>query len=366
MISLNYWFRFLFPFLLLFDLPSNLHAQNTAWMNSCNGHGTFSASTKRCSCFDGWGSATDISSFKDPTCNQRICPAEKSWSTIPTTTTAGHAQAECSDRGTCDRGTGQCLCFDGFDGRACERLACPKRCSGHGDCMSIRHISEVLSFEGGMYPLTSSTFSYSGSSTSTTWDEEKSYGCLCHSSWPVGLLPGQSQLGEWYGPDCSNRRCPSGDDPYTSSVDETDCNKKYDNGASVASTITVSISQNVAGSAVSTTVTHVAGSRPLVVGDTLTVSGHTGNSANTAMNQAYTVTSVTSATVVVVQGTGMTAATYNTGTIVGVFSIASYSNKCHIECSNRGVCDPKIGVCTCFDGFHGNNCAIQQSIKIGQ
>lgn len=55
-----------------------------------------------------------------------------------------------------------------------------------------------------------------------TWDEEMIYGCVCDSSWEVGLGSGQTQEPEWFGPDCSLRHCPSGDDPSTT-VDETDC-----------------------------------------------------------------------------------------------------------------------------------------------
>ena len=49
------------------------------------------------------------------------------------------------------------------------------------------------------------------------------YGCVCDSSWPVGLGSGQVQQAEWFGPDCSLRHCPSGDDPRTPLVDETTC-----------------------------------------------------------------------------------------------------------------------------------------------
>ena len=49
------------------------------------------------------------------------------------------------------------------------------------------------------------------------------YGCVCDSSWEVGLGAGQTQEPEWFGPDCSLRHCPSGDDPTTTEEDETDC-----------------------------------------------------------------------------------------------------------------------------------------------
>ena len=262
---------------------------------------------------------------------------------------------------------------------------------------------------------------------------------MCDSGWSVGLDSGETQLAEWFGPDCSLRRCPSGDDPWTT-VDETNCNKKYDNGASTAALIEVSVTSSVAASATQTTVTHVAGARALVVGDTVTVAGHSGNAANLAMNQEFTVQSVTSATIVVLTGTGMTAGTYvpeqvsvssnvaasatettithvagskalnvgdtltisghtgdaaNTamnqvytvktvtdathavltgtgmtpasysGTIIATFfvgakfSMSSYGNLCHVDCSNRGLCDFETGKCVCFDGWKGAACNSQ-------
>lgn len=58
---------------------------------------------------------------------------------------------------------------------------------------------------------------------SVTWDENKIYGCVCDSAWEVGYGPGQTQATQWFGADCSLKRCPSGNDPRTSPLDETDC-----------------------------------------------------------------------------------------------------------------------------------------------
>lgn len=49
------------------------------------------------------------------------------------------------------------------------------------------------------------------------------YGCVCDSSWSVGLSKDQRQEPEWFGPDCSLRHCPSADNPRTPDVDETNC-----------------------------------------------------------------------------------------------------------------------------------------------
>eukprot|EP00968_Pinguiococcus_pyrenoidosus_P002694 scaffold149_cov315-Pinguiococcus_pyrenoidosus.AAC.32 len=71
-------------------------------------------------------------------------------------------------------------------------------------------------------PLQASTTSYAGAERSTTWDQSMIFGCVCDSSWPVGLASGQRQEPEWFGPDCSMRHCPSGNDPDTA-ADETNC-----------------------------------------------------------------------------------------------------------------------------------------------
>jgi hypothetical protein len=99
----------------------------------------------------------------------------------------GHFYAECSNRGLCDRETGECQCFTGYSGTACNRTVCANDCSGHGICESIRE----------MLPT-------SGASDETDymlWDADKTYGCVCDP--------------EYFGDDCSKRRCYRNDDPLT-------------------------------------------------------------------------------------------------------------------------------------------------------
>ena len=105
-------------------------------LGSCSGHGT--CADNICSCQDGYGSVSDIMVFKSPKCDQRACPAGKSWGDVPTRTNVGHALAECSDGGICNRDNGMCECFEGFDGAACERTACLNDCNGHGRCLSMK------------------------------------------------------------------------------------------------------------------------------------------------------------------------------------------------------------------------------------
>jgi len=187
--------------------------------NECNGHGQCFP-PQQCKCFDGYGSASDISFYKAPDCSKRVCPPGPAWADAATTATAAHALAECSDKGLCDRSTGKCACFDGFAGDSCERLSCPTamagyECSGHGVCVSIRQQAAMTNALP-LSPITTYTYG------EATWDFDSAYGCVCDSSWLVGLAAGQRQTPEWFGVDCSLQRCPTGDNPDTPK-NELDC-----------------------------------------------------------------------------------------------------------------------------------------------
>jgi hypothetical protein len=89
---------------------------------------------------------------------------------------------ECSDGGLCDRTSGNCVCFPGYEGSACQRTACENNCSGHGICQSNLKFAE----DG-------------GARYHKAWDSGNHFGCKCDSGYRGG--------------DCSLIECPSAADP---------------------------------------------------------------------------------------------------------------------------------------------------------
>jgi len=182
--------------------------------NACSGHGSCQ-NYDMCQCYRNWQGAD---------CSQRTCPfglahvdspkgdLDSSADSLsgPTTvmiehsnvypygtqeqfpnmsTTAGtvladtaHYYMECSNKGICDRKTGECDCFEGYDGSSCQRASCPNDCSGHGTCEHIKTLAAMDS--GNIYDL---------------WDAEMTMGCLCDAGYS--------------GPDCSSKDCKYGIDP---------------------------------------------------------------------------------------------------------------------------------------------------------
>jgi hypothetical protein len=105
-----------------------------------------------------------------------------------------HYYMECSNAGLCDRSTGTCSCFDGYEGSSCQRLACSNSCSGHGTCESLKELSAKaagtsLSFKADI----------AAANSYDLWDGRHYYGCKCD--------PG------YFGHDCNQRRCDVGVDP---------------------------------------------------------------------------------------------------------------------------------------------------------
>jgi hypothetical protein len=203
--------------------------------NACSGHGTCSLHDQCTCCRDYTGSD----------CSERICPfgnshvdspngdLDGSTGTLsgPTDTVIkgsnmfpygateqfpdtdeeeGHFYMECSNKGLCDRSSGTCECFPGYEGSACQRASCPNDCSGHGTCETIKELAEdkedgdldagaygergYAQYTAGMGDL-----SAIGSLKYELWDKTLTMGCKCD--------PG------FTGPDCSLKLCRYGVDP---------------------------------------------------------------------------------------------------------------------------------------------------------
>jgi len=189
--------------------------------NACSGHGDCSA-FDQCNCDRNWQAAD---------CSERTCPFDLAHVDTPKgdldmsftldTTAAvkisgstvypygtqesyplmtkgnaantvindsAHYYMECSNKGLCDRKTGMCECFDGYDGAACQRASCPNSCSGHGTCETVADLA-IAEFNN-IYAL---------------WDKDATMGCSCDAGYS--------------GADCSFRSCPVGVDPLY--IDDT-------------------------------------------------------------------------------------------------------------------------------------------------
>ncbi|CAM9181022.1 unnamed protein product [Pylaiella littoralis] len=191
---------------MLFSLSAFLpSAEAGCCPNACSGHGTCTVDDA-CVCYSNWQNGEEF--YETGDCSDRTCPYEIAWSDFPDDSGAHHTYAECANKGICDRTTGECVCFDGYEGKGCARMSCPNDCSGHGRCMfaddlpfgvnlgsfysdqdnSTDHLGELGETNGN----DAVTFTYYG------WDEGKTRMCRCD--------PG------YEGVDCSYRSCPEGND----------------------------------------------------------------------------------------------------------------------------------------------------------
>ena len=95
----------------------------------------------------------------------------------------------CSGAGLCIAESGECECFDGFTGDACQRristCGVGGKCSGHGQCLPMHHLARAKE----ALPLSEGMSSYGDDHTvrehTGVWDWNTMMGCACDSSWSV-------------------------------------------------------------------------------------------------------------------------------------------------------------------------------------
>lgn len=145
--------------------------------NGCSGHGSCGENDK-CTCY---ARPNGDPAWTAHDCSDRTCPKGISWVGPITGANGGHPEVECSNKGICNRKTGECVCVANYGGMACERTVCPNNCSGHGICMTQSALAAA-------YIKT----------YTVPWDAQKHMGCKCDDG--------------YRGADCSEKECPSGKD----------------------------------------------------------------------------------------------------------------------------------------------------------
>ncbi len=91
---------------------------------------------------------------------------------------------------------------DGLNTLFCE-VSCPNDCSGHGRCVSVGDLSKTSMLKSLYREKQGLVYGTGAGFDTIAWDFNTIYGCVCDSSWPVGYGKGETQLAEYFGPDCS-------------------------------------------------------------------------------------------------------------------------------------------------------------------
>jgi len=292
-------------------------------------------------------------------CGDRTCPFATGWNYVTKLSgpnTYEHIYAECSNKGECDRKSGECKCFDGYTGSACRRMKCDDDCNGHGVCETLHRSTWI-----------SNTDVYTG------WDAKKIQVCVCD--------PG------YEGDKCEKKKCKKGDDPMTPAN-----NNAGTWTAQAAEVQTIAIANFASGEKFTLSYTDWRG-------ETWTTWPLDGYTASAIMiEEALEALPNEAIPSVTVSGTSLTAGTGNlvvtftaslnsgdqamlvsnvagcdtagcqpkftapaSGT-VGVTATSTGSTEWAV-CSNRGSCNSDSGDCECFNGYTGEACQIQTIIS---
>jgi hypothetical protein len=143
----------------------------TAAIDECSGRGTCSgAPNYQCTCESGYAGAS---------CEVKSCPSGTSWFDEPSATDTAHTSVvACSNRGLCSKVAGTCECYEGFDGDACEKLACGGGgvCLARGSCHSMAEMAALAEDNGDLRGVT----------YTTPWDAHKVHGCRCTPMHGIG------------------------------------------------------------------------------------------------------------------------------------------------------------------------------------
>lgn len=157
--------------------------------NACSNNGSCKKNSN-CDCHEMNGQKM----FTGADCSLKTCPKGSAWVGDLILNNDLHGSVECSNKGKCNRKTGECECYDGYEGRSCSRTACPDDCNGRGKCVTQKTHAKNA---GRVYE--------------SSWDSLKQVGCKCD--------PG------YRGFNCGDIECPTNADPLQGAGSESgrDC-----------------------------------------------------------------------------------------------------------------------------------------------
>ncbi|KAG3015769.1 hypothetical protein PC121_g13646 [Phytophthora cactorum] len=336
--------------LFLLYVPSFVQVADAACANSCSGHGRC-GSSNQCTCDSDWALAPD--------CSMRKCPTGVAWTDKAKTANVAHAMVECSNRGVCDYSKGECTCFNGYTGAACQRLCCPSDCSGHGLCYS----SAILALQYGPDSLPSVAGDGVGPVYSN-WEKDSMSSCMCDMGYT--------------GPDCSQLMCAKNDDPLTTGQGYRTIQIQVDADASTNIALAGSVRVHFLGD--------IAVFSAVAVADAAheQACAQAFQSMRTVLTATCTITSVNPVTAAAIYTVAfkewvhlggennllyhdgnpplssftcdLTKVTSLNSPTCAVTDVTATNVIEHVYCSNRGLCDFTTGECMCYADFKGLDC----------
>jgi len=301
---------------------------------------------------------------------------------VPTRTGDTHNYAECANKGDCNRATGECDCFPGYEGKACGRQSCPDECSGHGTCELMKDLTFGNTFhdynDGSSYVL-------SGLGTGgkvladLSWDSERARTCVCD--------------GGWTGLKCNLRMCPVGNDimdvlpsgevrqvQTITLFDAIDDNTRFG-----TQTFGLQFTSMLNETLVTQPIRWVVGNDPLLqtyiesalmklpnkVIDEVDVNiDSSSGSAGVVIHITFSGNTVqgTQHKIEVLadncgegctpRRTGLTNLRSYHATDLSIIEVSTAGSHESFECGRRGKCAYSTGICACYDGFAGDACNI--------